>query len=64
MEKYFDAHLYLANWGTHILNLRLPSQLLNIDTVRQYCTGEGLTVREQDGKVILSFMSDVEGGVG
>ena len=23
MEKYFDAHLYLANWGTHVLMLRL-----------------------------------------
>ncbi len=28
MEKYFDAFLYLANWSTHILKLRLPSKLL------------------------------------
>ena len=24
MEKYFDAHVYVANWGTHQLMLRLP----------------------------------------
>jgi hypothetical protein len=26
MDKYFDAFLYLANWGTHVLKLRLPSK--------------------------------------
>lgn len=25
MENYFDAFLYLANWGTHVLKLRLRS---------------------------------------
>ena len=29
MDKYFDAFLYFANWGTHILKLRLPEKLLN-----------------------------------
>jgi hypothetical protein len=29
MEKYFDAFLYLANWGTHMLKLSLPSRLLD-----------------------------------
>jgi len=24
MEKYFDAFLYLANWGTRVFKLRLP----------------------------------------
>ncbi|MBI5967184.1 MAG: hypothetical protein HY882_04935 [Deltaproteobacteria bacterium] len=27
MEKYFDAFFYLANWGTHVFKLRLPSRL-------------------------------------
>jgi len=34
MEKYFDVFLYLANWGTHILMLRLPSRLLDLRTAR------------------------------
>ncbi len=29
MEKYFDAFLYLANWGTHVVKLRLPTRLLD-----------------------------------
>lgn len=37
MEKYFDAFLYLANWGTHILKLRLPSRLLDLKTAQLYC---------------------------
>ena len=63
MEKYFDAFLYLANWGTHILKLRLPARLLDPALARTYCGGESASVREQAGKVILSFLSeDEEGG--
>ena len=28
MAKYFDAFVYMANWGTHRLMLRLPASLL------------------------------------
>jgi len=35
MEKYFDAFLYLANWGTHIFKLRLPTRLLDAKTARR-----------------------------
>ena len=62
MEKYFDAFLYLANWGTRILKLRLPSRLLNLKTARSYCSDAGKTmyVSEKNGKVMLTFgMGDV-----
>jgi hypothetical protein len=62
MEKYFDAFLYLANWGTHTLMLRLPSSLLNLRTAQAYCAGESAAAWEKNGKVILSFTSDEEGG--
>jgi len=63
MEKYFDAFLYLANWGTHVLKLRLPSRLLDPAVAKGYCGGDGAFVREKEGKVILSFVSeDEEGG--
>lgn len=26
LERYFDAHLYFANWGTHRLMLRVPKE--------------------------------------
>ena len=41
MERYFDAFLYLANWGSRVLELRLPAPQLDQDTRRLYCTGEG-----------------------
>ena len=62
MEKYFDAFLYLANWGTHILKLRLPSRLLDTATAGIYCSGHNAFVREKAGKVVLSFVSEDEGG--
>jgi hypothetical protein len=42
MEQYFDAHVYVANWGTHILMLRLPQAVLNKETLAPYCVVEGL----------------------
>ena len=30
MEQYFDAFLYLANWGTRLVMIRLPSSLLDL----------------------------------
>jgi hypothetical protein len=62
MEKYFDAFLYLANWGTHTLKLRLPSRLLDLQTAQQYCVGDSAYAWEKDGKVILSFTSEDEEG--
>lgn len=59
-EKYFDAFLYLANWGTHVLKLRLPSRLLDTATAAMYCDGDRAFVREKAGKVILTFVSDDE----
>ena len=34
MERYYDAHLYLTNWGTHRIMLRMPRDLLDIALVR------------------------------
>ena len=65
VEKYFDAFLYVANWGTRVLKLRLPGRLLDAKTARLYCVGEHASVRERNGKVILNFRSEneEEGGV-
>ncbi len=64
MEKYFDAFLYLANWGTHILKLRLPSRLLDPRTAQQYCVGDSASAWGSRGNVILSFTSESEEGEG
>lgn len=62
MESYFDAFLYLANWGTHILKLRLPPRLLNPETALAYFGSDSAFVNVKSGKVILSFSSDDEDG--
>lgn len=64
MAKYFGAFLYMANWGTHRLMLRLPGSLLPLESVRRYCTGEMLSARAAGKHVILDLRSDNEGGDG
>src|SRR5881628_722009 len=46
VDKYFDAFVYLANWGTHSVQLRLPAGLIPIKTARLYCPGKAAAVRE------------------
>ena len=58
VEKYFDAFLYLANWGTRLLKLRVPARLLDLATAEQFCARESLRAWEKGGFVILSFESD------
>ncbi len=58
MEKYFDAFLYVANCGTRMLKLRLPSRLLDLETAHLYCPGDQAFAREKNGKVILTFVSE------
>jgi hypothetical protein len=60
MEKYFDAHLYFANWGTRAVQFRLPACLLDPAAARQYCAGDNATVRHKGDKVILAFRSEQE----
>jgi len=62
MENFFDAFLYLANWGTRELQLRLPSSLLSIENALAYCHTDCISVREKNGKIIFCFVSDQQPG--
>lgn len=47
VERYFDAFLYLANWGTRELMLRLPRRVLDLETAQRHLVGEAaLSARE------------------
>lgn len=48
VQKYFDAFLYFANWGTHRLMLRLPSQALDIKTARRYLRGHSVAEHKKE----------------
>jgi len=61
MDKYFDAFLSLANWGTHELMLRLSRGALDLETAQRYLLGD-VAARTKGDTVILSFLSEQEGG--
>jgi hypothetical protein len=62
LEKYFDAFLYLANWGSHHLMLGVPIKLLDQETLEAYCTDQSLSCRLKGDKAILTFQSEDEEG--
>jgi len=62
MEKFFDAFLYLANWGTRRVMIRLPGRLLSLDTAQRYCVGHSAAAWAAGEHVILDVGSEDEDG--
>ncbi len=62
MEKYFDAFLYVANWGTNLLMLRLSVAALPAKTAKAYCRSDAASVRVKGGNTILTLCSSDEDG--
>jgi hypothetical protein len=60
VEKYFDAFLYVANWGTHWLMLKVPRQLVDVNLVKRYCPGENAIIHEKGNHLIFEFTSQTE----
>ncbi len=58
MARYFDAFLYVANWGSRELQLRLPLQALPLERVEPYLYGESLEARAVDGHLLLTFRAE------
>ena len=62
MERYFDAQLYLANWGTRRIMLRLPKEALAPETADAFCVGESAGCWTTRTHVILDLRSEDEDG--
>lgn len=60
MERYFDAFVYVANWGSRRLMLRLPQTLLDLSRISLYEAEGGLTLHWFGDQVILDFNADAE----
>lgn len=60
MERYYDAHLYLADWGTRHIMLRLPRSVFDLDVAEQYCIGDQVTVWAAGEHLVLSVISEAE----
>lgn len=62
VERYFDAFLYLANWGTRELILRLPARLVDPEVVQRYCSGDAVSAWNTDDHVVVAAVSEEEEG--
>ena len=61
MERYVDAHLYFANWGTHRLMLRIPTARADLKALKPYFVGGHATRLTSVGNyVLLDLGSDTE----
>jgi hypothetical protein len=60
LEKYFDAFVYVANWGTREFYLRLPQELIDYESFRAMLPGEAAQVRKAGNFVIVAFERESE----
>ena len=60
VEKYFDAFLYVANWGTRRLMLKVPRHLVDVDLAQKYCPGASAVIHEKGNHLIFEFTSETE----
>jgi len=58
MERYFDAFLYLANWGTRRLMFRLPYEVLDAEIAGLYCYTDAASLLETNDHLIVSLYAD------
>src|SRR5437867_4228914 len=67
--KYYDAHLYIANWGTVRLGLAFPKGAIVPEAIQPYLRGgeryeDTLTVKEVGNRCIVCWERNEEGGWG
>lgn len=55
MRRYFDAHVYVANWCTCHLFLRVPREVFNTRTLRAFSTEFAFTVDRTETHWILEW---------
>ena len=58
MERYFDAFLYLANWGTRHLMFRVPRAALDAGLAGQYCCTDVASLTATPDHLIISLYAD------
>jgi hypothetical protein len=57
LARYFDLHLYLANWGTRLFAMKLPRRLVDVEAVRAgELDEEQVLLRRAGEHVLLSIM--------
>ncbi|MFI9642538.1 hypothetical protein ACIG87_21175 [Micromonospora sp. NPDC051925] len=62
VANYFDAFLYLANWGTRQLMIRLPAGSVKLSTVQRYCDTEAASVWTAGDRIVIDLTDEDEEG--
>ena len=62
LAKYFDAYLYLANWGTRCLAFRFPKGSVDVVAIEAYCDEYHTNIKTVGDAQILEFDMDEEEG--
>jgi hypothetical protein len=62
MKRYFDAHVYLSNFGSRALHLRIPLALVDRESFRPYEVEHVVEIREAPEHVVISIYSDQDEG--
>ena len=60
LATYFDAFVYVANWGTREFHLRLPQELVDAKQLKAMLPGKSAQVRGTGQFVTISFESEAE----
>jgi hypothetical protein len=59
MARYFDLFLYLANWGSRRLSIRLPKRLLDTAALKRFLGGStSATIRTAGENLIVDVFRD------
>ncbi|MFJ7279558.1 hypothetical protein [Kitasatospora sp. NPDC098663] len=62
VERYYDAHLHLTNWGTRQVILRLPKGQLPLQAVEPYRLDECVEAWTTKTHLVLDLRSEDESG--
>jgi hypothetical protein len=60
LARYFDVHVYFANWGSRRLMFRLPLHAVSLDDLRACVPGGPVTLTVTEHHVVLDLWSETE----
>jgi hypothetical protein len=60
MKRYFDAFLYVTNWGTHQLMLRVPRRLIDLHAAQAYAAESCMEIVTTAEHVVFNFLGNTE----
>ena len=61
MERWFDLHLYFANWGTRVVKIRMPVSRIPKETLHRFVRGlDGVEYWYSGDNLILTVTREID----